>query len=122
MATQRSTAGASGEAFERGRVVGEINARLAGHDAHLATINGSVARFVVEMHALTVVVQRVADQQHEAANVAIATAAALTRDTDARRAASELAWRPWVRLFAALAALGSIVSIVAVYLSAMAKL
>lgn len=103
------------DAYERGRTIGEINARLGGHDARLSAINGTVAGFVIEMHALTVAVQRVADQQNEAARVALATAAALANDVVSRRNASETAWRPWVRVFAVVAAMSSVVSALAVY-------
>jgi hypothetical protein len=83
--------------YERGHLAGEIAARLAGHDRHFEKINGSIERFAVETHSLTLAVQRLGDQADAAAATVVVTAAALKAAEDARRAKSESSWSPLAR-------------------------
>jgi hypothetical protein len=93
------------EAYDRGVTAGDIAARLAGHDRHFATINGSLADLVTELHGLRTAVDRAADRTEASARRVLETA-------DAVKAAGDRAWLPWSRTIALAAAGAAIASIV----------
>jgi len=97
--------------FDRGHLAGEIAARLAGHDQHFASINGSLADIANEMHALTLAVQRLGDQAVSRDATVVTTAAALKDAEDARRSKSESSWSPVQKAFAVLAAIATAVGL-----------
>jgi hypothetical protein len=92
------------EAYERGHVAGEIAARLAGHDKHFNSINGSLERIAEKLTILAMDVQRLADQAVSDAATRISTAAALKDAEAARRDKTEQSWSPWSKVFAVIAA------------------
>lgn len=98
-------------AYERGTIAGEINARLAAHDRHFAQINGSVEKVAVELHGLTLAVQRLGDQAVARDATVVSTAAALKEAEDARRDRTEQSWSPWTKAFAVLAAVATAVGL-----------
>jgi crotonobetainyl-CoA:carnitine CoA-transferase CaiB-like acyl-CoA transferase len=75
------------EAFDRGTVAGEIAARLADHDQHLAKINGSMGDVAKELHEVSLGMQAIKDQQLAEAKERLATASALEKADHARRQA-----------------------------------
>lgn len=99
------------DAYERGVAAGEISARLAGHDAHFALINGSLIEVAAEMKAVNLQLQRMADAMQADRERAVATATALREAEEARRTAAERHWTPLGRaavLASALAALAGV--------------
>ena len=100
--------------FDRGHTAGEIAARLAGHDKHFATINGSIGDMTREMHNLTLAVQRLGDQAVSRDATVVTTAAALKDAEEARRSQAESSWSPWQKL---LAVIGGLVALVGLYLA-----
>lgn len=101
----------SAAAYRRGQQDGETDARLAGHDLHFATINGSLATISEQLRAMTLAVQRLGDQAEASARTVVTTAAALKEAEAARRSSDEQAWSPMTRIFAVVAALGAVVGI-----------
>ncbi|MFC5268475.1 hypothetical protein ACFPJ1_40755 [Kribbella qitaiheensis] len=103
------------EAYERGTVAGKIDARLAGHDKHFATINGSLADVAKELHDLKLAVQRLGDQAVSRDATVVTTAAALKDAEDARRSKTESAWSPVAKAIAiggvALVAIGTVLTV-----------
>jgi phosphoserine phosphatase len=100
-------ASAEQDAYDRGKVDGELVETVKGHGHHLARVNGSmevVARTMAEL----VAGQHRIDQRMEAdERTRIATADALREAVDARRQAErdaevvrEHRWTPWARTFA----------------------
>lgn len=87
--------------FERGQIAGKIEARLAGHDQHFATINGSIEKVAKELATLTLAVQRLGDQAISRDATVITTAAALKDAEAARRNADDQSWSPIARFIAA---------------------
>ena len=85
------------EAYDRGTVAGKIDARLAGHDQHFATINGSLEKVASELHELKLAVQRLGDQAVSRDATVVTTAAALKDAEDARRSKSEQTWSPFAK-------------------------
>jgi hypothetical protein len=107
--------------YERGESAGRRDARLDGHDVHFAAINGQLAKFANEVHALTLSVQRLGDQLIADAATVLATAAALKDAESARREREaakreqkDRAWSPWARLAAAVGALAGLSTVVGV--------
>ncbi len=100
------------EEYERGRIAGEIAARLAGHDLHLATINGSLADVAREMHDMLLAVQRLGDQADARDKTTLATASALKAADEARRAKSDSAWSPVQKLIAGVAGLAGLATLI----------
>ncbi len=86
------------DAYNRGELAGQIAARLAGHDQHFASINGSLADLAREMHELTLAVQRLGDQAVSRDATVITTAAALKDAEAARWDRTDRSWSPLVRL------------------------
>lgn len=99
--------------FERGVIAGAIETRLAGHDRHFASINGSLERISHEMHALTLAVQRLADQAEADAKKVVATAAALKEAEEARRQNSAQRFTPWQRGIAIVGGLLAVLAVIA---------
>jgi hypothetical protein len=91
--------------FDRGHIAGGIAERLAGHDKHFATINGSLEKIARELHAFALAMQRLADQAEAREATAVATATALREAESARRAHSDRRWSPWAKLLAVAAVL-----------------
>lgn len=114
--------------YHRGVAAGGIEARLADHDRHFALINGNLIRVAENsadqtraLNALTLAVQRLADQAEADARTAVATAKALKEANEARRseaetrrAASEQTWTPWQRLIAVVGGLVSVTILIGV--------
>lgn len=48
--------------YERGHLAGEISARLAGHDAHFAAINGSIDKLGASVEQLNTGIQRLVER------------------------------------------------------------
>jgi hypothetical protein len=109
------------DAYDRGHIAGEIAARLAGHDQHFATINGSLADIAQELHKQTLAVQRLSDQAEANAKTVITTAAALKDAEDARRAKGEQSWTPFARLLAVLGGLAALAAVIGLYLALVHK-
>jgi hypothetical protein len=99
------------DAYDRGTIAGAIETRLAGHDQHFASINGSLHRIANEMHSLTLAVQRLGDQAVARDATVVTTAAALKDAEEARRTASEQSWSPLARVGAALGILVAVVTL-----------
>jgi hypothetical protein len=100
------------EAYDRGHAAGGIEARLDQYDLHFAAINGSVADTAAALTALSMQVQRLADQAVARDATVLTTAAALKDAEDARRAKSEQTWSPFQRIVAAVAGIAGIVAAV----------
>jgi hypothetical protein len=98
-------------------MAGEIAARLAGHDKHFASINGSLADIAKEMHGLTLAVQRLSDQAISRDATVVTTAAALKDAEEARRGLSEQSWTPVSRVLAVLGGLAALAAVVGLYLA-----
>jgi hypothetical protein len=109
------------DAYDRGHMAGEINARLAGHDRHFQTINGSLADVAKEMHGLTLAVQRLGDQAVARDATVVTTAKALKDAEDARRAQSDQSWSPFARLLAVLGGLAALAAVAGLYLALVHK-
>lgn len=105
------------DAYDRGHMAGEINARLAGHDQHFASINGSLADIAQEMHRVMLAVQRLGDEAIARDATALATAFALKEAEEARRVKAESAWTPIGKMIAALGAVAAIATVVGLYLA-----
>jgi hypothetical protein len=105
-----------GAAYDRGVTAGGIAERLASHDRHFETINGSLERVAEEMHKLRLAVQRLGDQAISDATTRVTTAAALKDAEEARRSRTETAWSPIQKILAVLAGfavlVGAVVGIV----------
>lgn len=100
--------------FERGHAAGEIAARLAEHDKHFQTINGSLERIASNLALQTLALQRLADQNVSRDATVITTAAALKEAEEARRDKVTQSWTPIAK---ALAILGSSVTVVGLVIS-----
>jgi hypothetical protein len=99
-------------AYDRGVAAGEIAQRLAGHDQHLAKINGSMDRVADRLDALVLAVQRLADATAADRATVVTTAAALKDADEARRATDVRHWTPFQRGIAVIGAIGVIATIV----------
>jgi hypothetical protein len=103
------------EAYDRGTVAGKIDARLAGHDKHFESINGSLEKVAAELNGLKLAVQRLGDQAVSRDATVVTTAAALKDAEDARRSKTESAWTPVAKAIAigsvALAAIGTVLAV-----------
>jgi hypothetical protein len=117
-----------GAAYDRGVIAGAIETRLAGHDKHFETINGSLAKIAEEMHGVKLALQRLADQAIADAATRISTAEAvekarkeaadsLENERTLRRDRAERTWSPWAKLFAVIAAVGVPVGLYLAYLA-----
>lgn len=95
--------------------MGQIDARLAGHDQHFAAINGSIGRLADEMHQMNLVVQGLADDAKANAKTVITTAAALKDAEAARRDKSETSWTPLSRALAVAAVVVAALGLLAAY-------
>lgn len=98
-------------AYDRGHIAGGIDARLDGHDRHFARINGSIEGMRQEMVALNLNIQRLADEASADRRTAVQLAAALKDADDARRLTTTDRYSPLVRIFALIAAIGTLISI-----------
>jgi hypothetical protein len=107
----------TGDAYDRGVIAGEIAARLAGHDKHFASINGSLATLASEMHDLVLAVQRLGDQAEANAKTVITTAAALKSAEEARRDKIEHSWSPVAKVLAVLAGVVGVVALVVAFMA-----
>jgi len=101
------------EGYDRGVIAGEVATRLAGHDKHFSSINGSLDRiagtldqFLARQNIMILEVQRLSDKATASAATVIATASALKDADEARRAQSVTAWSPWQKVLAAIAGIG----------------
>lgn len=98
--------------YKRGHDAGGIAERLDSHDRHFALINGSLADMVREMHAMTLALQRLADQAVARDATVVTTAAALKDAEEARRDRTEQGWAPWQKALAVIAGLGVVAGLV----------
>jgi hypothetical protein len=99
-------------AYDRGVVAGELAQRLAGHDQHLARINGSMDRVADRLETLVSAVQRLSDATAADRATVITTAAALKDADEARRATEIRHWTPFQRGIAVIGAVGVIATII----------
>ncbi len=101
--------------YERGRV----DAELAEHASHLATINGSIERFATvladltlatnkSMSELILAIQRLADAADADRSTVKVTAEALEKAEVARRDRSEQGWTPFQRGLAVIGGLAAV--------------
>lgn len=97
--------------MEAGEVAGKIDARLAGHDKHFATINGSLEKWAVEMHSLNLQVQRLADQASARDAIGAAAERAAREIDETRRKYADGRWWSWQRVFAYSVAAGAVAAI-----------
>jgi hypothetical protein len=97
--------------FERGHIAGGIAERLASHDKHFETINGSLADVAREMGKMTLAVQRLGDQADSAAKTVITTAQALEKAEAARRSKSESAWSPFQKILVVISVAVSVIGL-----------
>jgi hypothetical protein len=89
--------------YDRGHLAGVIAERLASHDRHFATINGSLADVAVQLGKVALGMQRLADQADARDATAIALAAALKEKAETDRSR----WTPvQVVLYAVLGVVG----------------
>ena len=101
-----------GSEYDRGVLAGIIEQRLAGHDKHFEAINGSLARIATELGALTLSVQRLADQAVSRDATVKTTAEALEKARMAQKDIADQRWSPWQK---GLAVLGGLVALTVLY-------
>lgn len=108
-----------GREFQRGREAGEIAARLAQHDRHFATINGSIEQLAGKMGEMTEAIQRLASNQESRDLVAASVAAALVKERERRYRKLDQRWAwpmRWAAVFTMLAAVATVAGVlIAVY-------
>lgn len=114
--------------YQRGVTAGEIESRLAGHDKHLARINGNLQDVATQLAALTMGIQRLADQAVARDATVITTADALKNAEDARRGASEerratveQQWSPKAKVMAVIGTVVAVASVVVAILLLISK-
>jgi hypothetical protein len=95
--------------YDRGVIAGAIENRLADHDRHFRTINGSIEKVGTELHELKLAVQRLGDQAIARDATVITTASALKDADEARRNTADQRWSPWQKGFAVIAAVAALV-------------
>lgn len=102
------------EAYQRGQADGEIRARLATHDQNFVAINGQLGQVAGQLSALSMQVQRIADQ-------AIA-------DTELRRGVSaaiagqqKRSWTTWSKALALMGGAASVAAVVGVIVALFAR-
>lgn len=100
-------------AYDRGRLAGEVAARLAGHDQHFESINGSLDRFANELGQMRLQMQRIADAAAARELTLVTTAQALKESAIAQREAKALRWAPWQKIAVALTVLTPIAALIA---------
>lgn len=98
--------------YAQGVADGVIEQRLAGHDKHFEAINGSLTRIATEMAALTLAVQRLADQAISRDATVKTTAEALEKARVTQKDVADQRWSPWQK---GLAVLGGIVALTVIY-------
>jgi hypothetical protein len=99
-------------AYDRGVAAGEIAQRLAGHDEHLAKINGSMDRVADRLDTLVLAVQRLGDAMAADRATVVTTASALKDADEARRATDVRHWTPFQRGIAVLGAAAAIATVI----------
>lgn len=107
----------SEEAYRRGLAAGEVTAKLAQHEAHLATINGSIEGLRHEMGSLTGEVHSLRDELAGREANAEAAASALRNADDARRSEAEMSWGRFQRVFAIIATVAALITIASVLIT-----
>ena len=100
--------------YDRGVAAGEIAARLAGHDEHFASINGSLGDLAGEMRGVKLALQRLADRAAADRATARAAATAARELDEARRNAADAKWLPMSRLLLAALILLALAAVAAV--------
>lgn len=113
------------EAYDRGEAAGQITARLAEHDRHLAKINGEMARVAdklhvqnTELHAVVQGIARIEQRMGSDETTRISTAIALKDAEAARRFQSEQSWSPVARFSLVLGVVISLIIIVTAFVAA----
>ena len=99
------------ETYDRGVLDGQVTVRLDNHDAEIAATNILLAKTVEISEKLTSAVQTLTEARVTDAATRIATAEAVKEAKEAQEAQAQQAWSPTAKL---IAALGSIVGVVAV--------
>jgi hypothetical protein len=104
------TSGSAQENYDRGVLAGEVATRLAGHDKHFASINGSLDKiahtldqFLVKQNAMIVEIQRLNDNVDllkEAEKSSHATKVSITSS-------------PWLTILVVIAFIGIIIGMIA---------
>ena len=86
------------DAYDRGKVAGELARKVAEQGEHLDRINGSMERVADRLAALVQGVKAVEQQMAADKETRVATAQALKDAEDARRRADETRWSPLARV------------------------
>lgn len=125
------------EAFARGKVAGEVDQRLQGHDVHFDKINGSLEKVAANMAALnmqvqgnlaqvqgnlaqvSMQVQRLTDKLNANEVTTVATALALKNADEVRREEADRGWSPLARWSTAVGILVALLSVVVVVVRTM---
>jgi hypothetical protein len=105
------------DAYDAGHTAGAIDARLAGHDAHFAKINGSIERVADEMAGMKLLLQRLADSADADRKTVVVTAAALKDAEEARRSTTNDRWSPWQKAIALITGAGALAALAALILT-----
>lgn len=92
------------EAYAKGVEAGEIAARLLNHDKHFEALNGSLKEIAKSLGMVTQGLQSINDQMETRDKV-------LAEVEQERIAKAAKRWTPYTRVFAAIAALSTIVSL-----------
>ena len=99
-------------AYDRGVLDGQISVRLDHHDIEIASMNLLHARTVAITETLTSTVQTLTEARVTDAATRVATAEAVREAKVAQEAQAQSAWSPAAKL---IAALGSVIAVVAVF-------
>jgi hypothetical protein len=91
-------------AYAKGVEAGEIAARLLNHDKHFEALNGSLKEIAKSLGLVTQGLQSINDQMETRDKV-------LKELEDARATKAARRWTPFTRVFAVLAAVSTLVSI-----------
>lgn len=105
------------DVYKRGQEAGLVLARLDEHDRHFAAINGSIAKLAEEMRKLVLEFQgsRADDKTRDATT--LAAAEALKQSEADRREIAEAKWSRFQKLFAVVAGVAALITIVSVLYS-----
>lgn len=104
-------------AFERGRVIGQLTARLDGHDKHFEVINGSLEEIARALTAATVAIQTISVQLETKDKMMLAVSTALKESEVARVAEAENRWRRVAKVFAVVTMIATLLSIISTILA-----
>jgi chemotaxis response regulator CheB len=100
--------------YDRGRIDGEVQARLGGHDDRLTRIEAATEENTRDINGLVLATRHLEEASKADKETALATAKALATAEKERRERQEdhrddieARWSPWQKLFVALAGIGA---------------